>query len=144
MNKEAGISKGHTIRLKTECGNLYVTINGDPPTQMFASLGKSGGCLSTWVDSTTRLVAELLQTGSPVYKVVKILKGFRCPSPHLYPESERVLSCSDALGCALEEYCKIIGRADLLEKKEKTSQVNVIVRKSGQAGIACACESCSS
>jgi hypothetical protein len=126
------IRTGKTIKILTECGSLYVVINGNPPVQMFAYLGKSGGCLSCWVDSTTRLIAELLQTGSSVYKVVKILKGFRCPSPHLYPEKERVLSCADALGCALEEYCRMIGREDLLSKpKDSKVKVDVQVRKPG-------------
>lgn len=140
------IKEGKTIRVRTSCGSLYVVINGNPPDQMFAYLGKSGGCLSTWVDSTTRLIAELLQTGSSVYKVIKILKGFRCPSPYLYPESERVLSCSDALGVALSEYCQLIGREDLLAKPESGSKVNVVVvhRDNSASQPAGKCPACSS
>jgi ribonucleoside-diphosphate reductase alpha chain len=101
------ITYGYTEKINTGCGNLYVTINSDNcgPCEVFASMGKAGGCAASQLDAQARLISMALRSHVDPHSVVKQLKGMRCPSPSLLPKKDgKVLSCSDALAKVLERF----------------------------------------
>lgn len=113
------ITFGYTEKIATGCGNLYVTINSDDygPCELFASMGKAGGCAASQLDAQARLISVALRSNVDPHSIVKQLKGMRCPSPTLLPQfGGKVLSCSDALAKVLEGYLE-----DYYAKKAKES-----------------------
>lgn len=101
------VLKGHTHRLKTGCGNLYVTINEDngDPKEIFVRLGKAGGCAASQSEALGRLITVGLRAGVPVEKLVKQLSGIGCHQPFGFGP-EKTLSCADAVGKTLAKYVK--------------------------------------
>jgi len=97
--------QGKTIEMTTGCGKLYVTINADErgPFEIFASLGKAGGCAAAQTEATARLASQALRAGIDPDIIVKQLKGIRCHMPYGWGDQE-ILSCADAIGKALEYY----------------------------------------
>jgi len=105
--KRPSVTRGITERVQTGCGYLYVTINEDEygPCEVFASMGKAGGCAASQLDAQARLISMSLRSNVDPRSIVEKLKGMRCPSPSLLPqEGGRILSCSDALARVLEHY----------------------------------------
>ena len=96
--------EGSTIKVMTGCGGLYVTINGNKAKEVFAHLGKAGGCSNCQLEALTRAITLGLKHGIPVGEFVKELRGLQCPQPQMYPEEERCLSCADGIARALSEY----------------------------------------
>lgn len=103
---KANTLHGCTIRLMTGCGWLYVTVNHKDwkPVEVLARLGKSGGCAASQVEGISRLVSLLLQGGMRTDAIVRELKGICCHRARTSEENEdeRILSCADAIGKALE------------------------------------------
>jgi len=101
------VTYGYTEKVETGCGNLYVTINADEygPCELFASMGKAGGCAASQLDGQARLISMALRSNVDPHSIVKQLMGMRCPSPSMLPaKGGKVLSCSDALAKVLERY----------------------------------------
>ncbi len=97
---------GCTVRMKTGCGNLYVTINEDKngePFELFNHIGKAGGCAASQSEAIGRLISFAMRSGSDVEPIIQQLKGISCHS-HVWGEQGKILSCSDAIGKALERY----------------------------------------
>lgn len=99
------VTKGVTMRINTGCGKLYVTINEDEYgiCEVFAQMGKAGGCAYSQIEATGRLISLALRSGVKVESIIKQLMGIRCPSP-AWQNGGSVLSCSDAIARALREY----------------------------------------
>jgi ribonucleoside-diphosphate reductase alpha chain len=98
---------GETREKVTGCGSLYVTINEDEhgPREIFANMGKAGGCASASTEALGRLMSLAFRYGAPPEKIAKQLKGIRCHVP-LGLGPNQVLSCPDAIGKALsDKYC---------------------------------------
>jgi ribonucleoside-diphosphate reductase alpha chain len=103
--KRSKVTAGFTERVTTGCGYLYVTVNSDEQgiCEVFSTLGKAGGCAAAQLEATCRLVSLALRSGIDVAKVVRQLRGIRCPSV-AWEEGKSVLSCSDAIASVLERH----------------------------------------
>jgi len=99
--------RGVTRKIGTGCGNLYVTMNEDSSGlfEVFARLGKAGGCADAQLEAIGRLVSIALRSGVELKSIIRQLKGIRCPSP-LLARGGPMLSCPDAVAKALEAYMK--------------------------------------
>ena len=100
-----GALTGRTRKKPTGCGNLYVTVNDDEngPFELFAQIGKAGGCAASQAEAIGRLISLALRAGVDPASIVKQLRGVRCPSP-AWEDGKLVLSCSDAISKALEQH----------------------------------------
>lgn len=101
----AMFTKGGTMKMKTGCGNLYITINEDDEGlfEVFASMGKAGGCASSQSEAISRMVSLALRSRIEPKAIIRQLKGIRCPNPTLWTGGP-VYSCPDAMGKAMERY----------------------------------------
>ncbi len=100
------VTKGTTERVRTGCGNLYVTINvcnEGKPFEIFTRMGKAGGCAASQSEAIGRLVSLSLRSGIEPDEIVKQLMGISCHMP-AWENGNRVLSCSDAISKAVGRY----------------------------------------
>jgi ribonucleoside-diphosphate reductase alpha chain len=95
---------GSTRKIRTGCGNLYVTINEDEEGnvfEIFNQIGKAGGCAASQSEAIGRLVSLAFRSGVTPAEIVRQLKGISCHTPVWYREG-KVLSCADAIAKAVE------------------------------------------
>ena len=99
--------KGETIKMKTGCGNIYVTPNlyNDKVFEVFAKLGKAGGCSACMTEALTRSLSIGLRSGVELEEYVRTLEGIHCSSA-TFAEGEQILSCPDAIAKVLKTYIK--------------------------------------
>jgi hypothetical protein len=100
------VTVGHTVRMNTGCGNLYVTVNESDdgrPFELFNHMGKAGGCAASQNEAIGRLISYAMRCGASVEPLIKQLKGISCHRP-AWGEDGKISSCSDAIGKALEKY----------------------------------------
>jgi ribonucleoside-diphosphate reductase alpha chain len=100
-------TKGETTKYTMGCGKLYVTVNKDEQglCEVFANLGKAGGCPAQ-SEATCRIVSAALRSGVEPTVLIKQLKGIRCLSTVSRRKTNKditVLSCPDAIARAIEE-----------------------------------------
>ena len=103
----ARITTGKTSKFRMGCGTLFVTVNKDDKgvCEVFANLGKAGGCPSQ-SEATCRVVSAALRSGVDPKVMIDQLGGIRCLSAAVASRSNQgvdVLSCPDAIARALEE-----------------------------------------
>jgi len=100
-------TEGSTIKKRTGCGSLYVTINRDEEGlfEIFTNLGKAGGCPSQ-SEATARILSVALRYCIDPEILVEQLKGIRCLSTIARRKGGNddidVLSCPDAIARAIE------------------------------------------
>lgn len=107
--KRGRVLPGNTYRVKTGCGNAYVTITHDEYglAEVFMALGKSGGCAAAQTEAVCRMVSMALRSGIDYTAIVKHLKDIQCPTPVPFPKEERTLSCADGIAKVLAEEAKL-------------------------------------
>jgi ribonucleoside-diphosphate reductase alpha chain len=90
---------GITPKVKTSCGNLYITLNSDQDglCEIFAQLGKSGDCVRSLLEWGCRLASLALRAGVSEEEIAKQSTGILCPKPCWW-NGEQLLSCPDAIG----------------------------------------------
>jgi ribonucleoside-diphosphate reductase alpha chain len=109
--KRPSVTFGATRKVKTGCGNMYITINQDEKGELFevfSQIGKAGGCADSQAEAIGRLTSLALRSGVHPKEIVMELKGISCHRPFGFGPA-RVLSCADALGKALEQHMQEMG-----------------------------------
>ncbi len=99
------VTWGATRKMATGCGSLYVTINEDEQGifEVFAAMGKGGGCAASQTEGIGRLISLALRSGIPREQIIRQLRGVRCPN-QAWEKGGRIYSCSDAIAKAIERY----------------------------------------
>jgi ribonucleoside-diphosphate reductase alpha chain len=99
------------------CGTLFVTVNRDSQglCEVFANLGKAGGCPSQ-SEAMCRVVSAALRCDVNPKVLIEQLKDIRCLSTIAQRKTNKeidVLSCPDAIARAIEdgliEECELPG-----------------------------------
>ena len=96
--------QGTTQEVRTGCGDMYITVNRDEkgPFELFAAIGKSGGCISSYSEAVARLVSLALRSGIEPRQIVKQLKGIRCSRP-VFDTGGVTYSCADCIAKSFEK-----------------------------------------
>jgi len=118
---------GITVKVKTQCGNLYVTLNFYEAEvyEIFAWLGKAGGCMKANTEAITRAITAGLRRGIDRFVYVEQLKDIQCPYPTLFPKERRVLSCADAIAQVLSgQYVVKLDSVKLAEESDSNTPTN--------------------
>ena len=137
-------TNGSTIKSRTGCGTLFISVNRDKHglCEVFANLGKAGGCPSQ-SEATCRVVSAALRCGVAPEVLIEQLKNIRCLSTITRRKTNKdigVLSCPDAIARAIEETlgenCKA-GRAFFVNK---CPECNHPLRRESGCNV---CDNCS-
>ncbi len=98
-------TEGTTQRISTGCGKLYVTVNRDQEgiCEVFAQMGKTGGCAASQIEAIGRLASLALRSGVKIESIIKQVSGIRCPQP-AWNNGHLILSCADAIARVLSEH----------------------------------------
>ena len=116
-----------TGSISTGCGKLYVTINSDDQgtCEVFAQMGKTGGCASSQIEAAGRLISLALRSGIKVDAIIKQMAGIRCPSP-AWQNSKMVLSCPDAMA-------QVLKRVTMTADPQETTRANGVCPDCGSS-----------
>jgi ribonucleoside-diphosphate reductase alpha chain len=124
---------GSTRKIRTGCGNLYVTVNEDEEGKLFEifnQIGKAGGCAASQSEAIGRLVSLAFRSGIEPEDIIRQLKGISCHTPVWYREG-KVLSCSDAVAKAIEWHLKEKERRPRIEPEMSISIPKQLPREEG-------------
>lgn len=99
--------EGITRRVRTACGNLYVTVTylDSRLFEVFARLGKAGGCMMSNMEALTVAITMGIRHGILAQVYIDKLKGVRCQNTSL-DEGVQYTSCADAVAKVMEEVQK--------------------------------------
>ena len=99
------VLEGQTHKVVTGCGNIYITVNMDEgkPFEIFAKLGKSGGCSACTTEALTRVISVGLRAGVDLAEYYHMLTNMRCISPTV-SGGVNINSCPDAIAQVIKEY----------------------------------------
>jgi ribonucleoside-diphosphate reductase alpha chain len=102
------VLEGKTHKIATSCGTLYVTLNILPdgkPFEVFAKLGKAGGCSACTTEALTRCISVGLRSGVDLEEYHHTLENIGCISP-TFSDGVKINSCPDAIAKVLKLYLK--------------------------------------
>ncbi len=125
------VTMGATRKMTTGCGSLYVTINEDEQGlfEVFATMGKSGGCAASQTEAVSRLLSLGLRSGIDKNQLIRQIKGVRCPN-QAWEKGGKIYSCSDAIAKALERHVGI--NPEFLEEEERTDTAKSMAETNGR------------
>lgn len=97
---------GLRVKVVTGCGNMYVVLTWYQGRlyEVFATIGKGGGCAVCQTEGLTRSTTLGLKHGIPVADFVRQFRGIQCPWPRPFPKDTAVMSCPDGIAKTLERY----------------------------------------
>ena len=97
-----------TLEIACPCGRVYVTITERDgiPFEIFARLGKSGGCGAAVGSAMTATASIALGSGTDPVDLAKGLLGISCHRPPALDGGKKIMSCADAVGHALFTFCQ--------------------------------------
>lgn len=83
--KRALVTRGFTYEVKTEQGDLYITINEDEKgiVEVFLNIGKSGSFTQGYTEALGRMISMALRSGIKPDSIIKQLQGIRTSTPTL-------------------------------------------------------------
>lgn len=140
--KRPEVTTGFTQKVRTGCGNLYITVNYDENgkiCEVFTNTGRAGGCPSQ-SEATSRLISIALRAGMDTKSIVEQLKGIRCAST-IRQKGLKVLSCPDAIGRLIEKVDKMnSGKESGLNFMEPEEVETTVTVTGGGQGV---CPECS-
>ncbi len=134
------ITWGSTRKIATGCGSLYVTINQDERGlfEVFAAMGKGGGCAASQTEAVSRLISLALRSGIDKEQIIKQIKGVRCPN-QAWEKGGRIYSCADAIAKALERHSginQVAGNDDSIHEAAKNiAETNGKIRETVMVGV---------
>ena len=108
---------GFTEKVKTNLGNMYLTINEHAqgePGEVLITIGKSGADISGLGECIARLASVGLQWGIPPHKIAEQLIGIKGEA-NIIHENSKFLSIPDLIGRRLDDSAK-----EKTKKKETT------------------------
>jgi ribonucleoside-diphosphate reductase alpha chain len=119
---------GVTRRIRTGHGNVFVTVNvngGGRPFEVFATLGKAGGCDAAQHEAIGRLASLALRSGIDPEEVVKQLRGITCCPT--WDDGVLVRSGPDAIALALQRQIEASKSAESarIEPRRETAQLGM-------------------
>ena len=97
--------RGVTDRVRTGHGNMYVNVTFDDqgqPFEVFANLGKAGGCDSAQLEAISRLISLALRSGIEPNQIIEHLRGITCCP--VWDEGTLVRSTPDAVVLVLSHH----------------------------------------
>ncbi|MCS7223158.1 MAG: adenosylcobalamin-dependent ribonucleoside-diphosphate reductase [Armatimonadetes bacterium] len=99
---------GKTYKMKTEMGNVYVTVNADDegPQEVFLQLAKSGSSAMAFAEAIGRLISLALRSGVAPEVIVDQLSEIKSSLPTRQENGTVVLSVPDAVAKALAMFLK--------------------------------------
>lgn len=99
---------GKTYKLRTEMGNVYVTVNADEegPQEVFVRLGKSGSSAMAFTEAIGRLISLALRAGVSPDAIIDQLSGIKSSSATRQENGSIIFSVPDAVAKALEMFLK--------------------------------------
>lgn len=108
-----GTLPSRTTKLKTEHGNLYVTVSLDEdgePFEVFGTIGKAGSFTSGVTEAVCRLISLHLRRGTPLEEVVDQIQGIAEMTPFFNQmpdgKSIAVLGLGDGIAHILKAHLK--------------------------------------
>lgn len=101
------VAEGKTTKFHMGCGTLFVTVNRDEQglCEVFANLGKAGGCPAQ-SEATCRAISAALRSGVDARELIEQLRAIRCLSAVAARNNGKqvnVQSCPDAIAKAMQE-----------------------------------------
>ena len=143
LRPRAKVTAGKTCKFRTGCGTLFVTVNKDEEgiSEVFANLGKAGGCPSQ-SEATCRAVSVALRSGVAPGVLVDQLSGIRCFSAILAHKSNKsvdVLSCPDAIARALKGALDSAEHPITLPRQKQCPECGTVLRKESGCWV---CSNC--
>ncbi len=99
-----------TPEIPCPCGKIYIqiTVKDGKIFEIFTRLGKGGGCTSATTAGMAVISSIALRSGADPLDIAKGLRGISCHKQPAYDgpvcEKNKVPSCVDAIGRAIQEY----------------------------------------
>lgn len=98
---------GVTVCKKTNCGNLFITMNelDGKPFEVFVEMGKNGSCSAVWNNVLWRTITYHLRKGDDVKTLIKEYGVDKNGKKTWCHGSSHVgVTCADAVAEALQEW----------------------------------------
>lgn len=114
--------RGKTVKMRTNLGSAYITVNNDPDTnesvEVFIRIGKQGSEVAAAAEAVGKLISFGLQSGIPVANIVDHLEGIT--STPVWSNGTQVKSLWDAVARVLNNDYNGHSRELLQQQAEDT------------------------